>query len=194
MWRHRRPRWRRGGWRGGFWGEMHRGGEMRSLGAPSGDRRRPEARPTGDERPSPGSRTRIQNPVFRIWRGRCWSAGGRWNLYLCATHSPVCHTGTRASRTPGAFHHLHPPPPAHVDVLVSMVAGGCVKVSLLALLWCLWCHLQARAKGSLHPPVGSCYTCPQADSRPCFHEPRTVQLVTDVELRFRTRQTIQQCN
>lgn len=37
------------------------------------------------------------NPVFRIWRGWWWSAGGRWNLYLCATHSPVCLTGTGAS-------------------------------------------------------------------------------------------------
>lgn len=50
----------------------------------------------------PGLMTADTNPVFRIWRGRWWSAGGRWNLYLCATHSPVCHTGTHASRTPGA--------------------------------------------------------------------------------------------
>lgn len=46
----------------------------------------------------------------------------------CLSHGSSCIANTWSIDLP------HPPPSAHVDVLVSMVAGGCVKVSLPAVM------------------------------------------------------------
>lgn len=106
---------------------------MRSLGAPSGDQRRPGARPTGTEghvrAHERGYKPRIQDLAWEV-------AVSWWTVEFM----PLCHSLTCLSHgnwcitITWSLHHLHPPPSAHVDVLVSMVAGGCVEVSLFALL------------------------------------------------------------
>lgn len=139
-----------GGGVGGFWGGgRRRGGEMRSLGAPSGDQRRPGARPTGRKgqvrAPKRGYKPRIQDMTWEVvvsW----WTVEF---IPLCLALTCLSHGNSRFTNT-WSLYHLRPPRSAHVGVLVSMVAGGCVKVSLLALLRC---YLQAGAKGS---PQSSC--------------------------------------
>lgn len=111
-----------------FWGgyiEEVRGDQS---GLRQGDRRRPRAQPSVDGRPGPGCPTRIQTRYsgYDVRGGRQLVDGG---IYTSETRAHLFVTRELVHRQ-----HPHPPLSAHVDVLVSMVAGGCVKVSLPALL------------------------------------------------------------
>lgn len=148
LWRHRR---RRLG--GRFWWELHRGGERRSVGAPSGDTRRPAAQTAWSRR----TRIQTRHSGYDVWGGRQLGAGG---IYCTPLRHALTWVVTREVVHP---EHLKPRSPSS-SPHTWMSWSPWLQEAAWKWVFQLRCDViyKLAPTEASRAPVASCYTCLQA--------------------------------